>query len=216
MGQFWLEKEHEILDCCINEIDTFLKFLEILTGKMNENVSDITDIANAATMMLAHRSWLESVVQFSVPAEGYCADSEIFTYSTEEVLEAGAHFTEFLVLLYINAGDDIIADWRKRYLHGVYAPVFNLLEENNLAKFDELKAGTAVCKLIIDLALCAPIDIVCAKSLRGAISFADAHPGARIGRLVRAACVVISNFKSKVFGSKGNGNGLINRSRRLR
>ncbi len=181
-GNEWIENEHKILEDCVKGIDLYLRFFDVLRGRLHGDLTEVVAISNSAMQQLAVRSGLSKTIHLRIP------DNTIETpsFSTEEVLEAGARFSELLSLFLVDADRSFIDAWRLKYIQGVYAPVFNFLESELSVVSDE-RVRALICKGVVDLSLCAPIDHSCVSMHKDEVSLEDVHPGGRIFRLARSA-----------------------------
>jgi hypothetical protein len=157
------------------EIERFLEFFSVMTGSLTHSETELAAV-NAGYRRLAARSGL-------VPIRGELMAGDPTnvgaSYSTAEVMEAGARLAELALLQKCGADAAHIANWQRTHVHGEYKRVLSALLGLSITDVTILKA-------VVDAALCGPVDLICPELHEPGRPLVDIHPGPRFERLLLA------------------------------
>lgn len=166
----------DAIEHSMHEIEVLGFFLQCIMGREPISMRQFVTVANLAFQSLRERSDLD--VNFTWTARNLEAESylpsELFT--TTEVIEGGARLVERGLLDGLQASKSLREEWHSRSIFGIYKPCYDWLSA-------ELVESWAGC-LAVDIALMAPMDLICADAVDGKFIVEDVLPGWRLPRIV--------------------------------
>lgn len=174
----------EMTEFVAKSIEVVVAFFKMLADGRGASVGDFVTLANLANPLLANRSGIKSRIQWTTQLPAETPLIAFPRFSVSEIQEAGARLQELLCLVSRNDGEEFLAAWYAKAIHGVYQPAFQWLLE---------QLGSPVMALLaIDIACTTPMDVACECADGGEIRGEDVHPS---WRLVKVVEVMRNRFK---------------------